>query len=136
MEAYGCQGDQYGQDSGGDEDPPGDLCAVGIVFQPFAHHPPGDGDCDDEGEEDQSEEIAGQKDEELCEAGSQDFSYGDLLAALFGGKCCESQQSHTGDEDGKKGKEITQPAYEVFTTVESFIGFVGELVSKRKLRIE
>jgi hypothetical protein len=74
------------------------------IIQPLVHKKPGYGAGDKTRKSNQQHKIAGDHRDDSAYACPQYLTDADLLAALFGGKGDQSQETQTGDDDRQPGK--------------------------------
>lgn len=97
-------------------------------MEPAVHREPGDGGCDQEGDEDQSEKVCRKQ---TCDAGyacAEDFSYADLPCTLRRAVGGEAEQAEAGDKDGERGEIDKEPAESDFRYIMAVEIFVQEAI--------
>src|SRR5258708_15906613 len=95
------------------------------------HRPPGQGEGNEGGDGDQSQEIFGEHADDAAGAGAQYFWDTDLPDQLLGRISCHAQQTDTGDTDGQHGKHGGNPLYGLFGPVLFGWWLVDELIIER-----
>src|SRR6185312_5606763 len=88
------------------------------------HHPPGQRNGDEQGEEHEVREVAGKQDDEALRAGAEDFADADLFSPLqyvVGG---EAEETETGDQDGdgrEEAEDLAEAGVGLVLLVERFV---------------
>ena len=118
--------DQQKRPAAGREDPPADRGLIREILQPFTAAPPGNGYGDEDGEGNEFEEVAGEEDDQVGDAGADDLADADLFCPLVGDIDDQAEETETADKDGETRGPGQEAGDVLFRGVELCDGVVDE----------